>query len=413
MALAAAMMLGLSACAELTHLTRDRTFSGRQGQAKAVFVDAKQRAVYAAPLTETVTRYAWNPTLERYEAVPSREVTGVKVCAEPSPDALSAIAASQGLDLSFKDDLSASQAMSFAESAGSIGLRTQSIQLMRDAMYRICEGYLSGALSHGAYETLHRRLQNSMVAILAIEQLTGAVRARQLILGGSAGTGAAETIADLTAKTETALADLRLAEGERDKAKAKLASVKADLATATAAPASPAQAQSVIDLTRSRDEQEAKLADLETNVLNRTDSHKRQDEARRAALGGSTEATATGSFAVDTGKNLDPATAEEVAKAVQAIVDRATGLQFSNELCTTLLVGVAYREVQEDASSVKKCGELLDETKRRHAARTAMILQVVAYIAAHPNLTPAEMKLLLDGAKTPDADSVVMFSSPG
>lgn len=43
-------------------------------------------------------------------------------------------------------------------------------------MYRNCEAYALGGASSIGLGTLQRRFQSTMVAILAIEQLTGAVR---------------------------------------------------------------------------------------------------------------------------------------------------------------------------------------------------------------------------------------------
>ena len=63
-----------------------------------------------------------------------------------------------------------------------IGLRTQSIQLLRDAMYRICEAYWNDALDSESLIAMHRRFQNLMTGLLAIEQLTGAVRPEPIIL---------------------------------------------------------------------------------------------------------------------------------------------------------------------------------------------------------------------------------------
>ena len=99
------------------------------------------------------------------------------ICAEPSPDAISALAAQLALDVDVDDDIRAGIAASLTENTAFVGLRTQSIQLLRDAMYRICEGYINGALGEDAYETLMRRYQKFMVALLAIEQLTGTQRA--------------------------------------------------------------------------------------------------------------------------------------------------------------------------------------------------------------------------------------------
>ena len=68
------------------------------------------------------------------------------ICAEPSPDALSAIAAqySLGSTRASGNDIALTAAQQ--ETAVNIGLRTQSIQLLRDSLYRLCEGYLSGAI---------------------------------------------------------------------------------------------------------------------------------------------------------------------------------------------------------------------------------------------------------------------------
>jgi hypothetical protein len=133
----------LAGCAEMTHLTRTRSVSGGD----AILIDAKQRGIF--------TR---------------RDV----LCAEPSPDALSAIAASQNMNIGTPKGTTIGQSISIAEAAASIGLRTQSIQLMRDHMYRLCEAYQSGAIGPVGLQLLHRRFQTTMVAILAIEQLTGA-----------------------------------------------------------------------------------------------------------------------------------------------------------------------------------------------------------------------------------------------
>ena len=74
-----------------------------------------------------------------------------RFCAEPSPDALQAYAASLGL--SGTDPAKGAASLSGAQQsiAGGIGLRTQSITILRDALYRMCEAYNNGVLgdSHG------------------------------------------------------------------------------------------------------------------------------------------------------------------------------------------------------------------------------------------------------------------------
>jgi hypothetical protein len=102
-------------------------------------------------------------------------VTGDQVvCAMPSPDAMAAAAAS-GSFSGEAQGASAGGAMAIGESTTSIGLRTQSIQLLRDALYRMCEANANGGLDPIEYGIMMRRFQTNMIAILAIEQLTGAV----------------------------------------------------------------------------------------------------------------------------------------------------------------------------------------------------------------------------------------------
>jgi hypothetical protein len=66
-------------------------------------------------------------------------------CAEPSPDALSALSSGVGFGAEYAK-IMANLAISQSESAASIGLRTQSIQLLRDEMYRLCEAYAAQAI---------------------------------------------------------------------------------------------------------------------------------------------------------------------------------------------------------------------------------------------------------------------------
>ncbi len=124
-----------------------------------------------------------------------RVITGVKrtievggktetipiICPEPSPDALKTIAVSGS---AAKQDI-ASIAASYGESAANIGLRTHSIQLLRDQLFSICQAYANGAISPSMYKMHLNRNQRNTVAIMAIEQLTGVVRAPNVVLSSS------------------------------------------------------------------------------------------------------------------------------------------------------------------------------------------------------------------------------------
>ena len=107
-----------------------------------------------------------------------------KYCAEPSPDGLQAYTAALGLSGFRPSQTQHDPAVESGQrtSAANIGLRTQSITLMRDALYRLCEAYHNGAVNETTLAMLLKRSLDQTAAILAIEQLTGAVVANQLIL---------------------------------------------------------------------------------------------------------------------------------------------------------------------------------------------------------------------------------------
>lgn len=149
------------------------------------------------------------------------------VCAEPSPDALTVLSASGGVSANTaKIDGSVNAGVAFSENGAFVGLRTHSIQLLRDSMYRICEAYANGGIDERTYISLQRRFQSTMMGLLAIEQLTGPVVASQAMLttnatsqaGGSPGDAAVNA-----AKERVDAANTKLIEEQKNEAKASLA----------------------------------------------------------------------------------------------------------------------------------------------------------------------------------------------
>jgi hypothetical protein len=126
------------------------------------------------------------------------------ICAEPSPDALQAYASSLGFGVNIPGSAAAEVAQALATSAGSIGLRTQSITLMRDHLYRICEAYYNRAITELDVAQLLRRSQDMTLGVLAIEQLTGAVAARQVMIAKSANADVSGNVADTRALLSSA-----------------------------------------------------------------------------------------------------------------------------------------------------------------------------------------------------------------
>lgn len=185
------LLLGvlLQGCANLSSIHRsDSLRSADTAEAHLTFIDAKQRAILSG------TRY--DPQIAAHgPATKSLYARFKTFCAEPSPDALSAYAAALSGSGSFQPSAAAAESIkglvsaAFGEQSGSIGLRTQSITLLRDSMFRTCESYLNRALNEHQVNVLHRRFQSLMVALMGIEQLTGPLAAAQLALKNSAQTG--------------------------------------------------------------------------------------------------------------------------------------------------------------------------------------------------------------------------------
>lgn len=139
----------LTGCAQFN--TAFRTYDG---QKESVMVDVKQRAIITG----------------KQNGMPV-------ICAEPSPDAMAAYAAEIAGSFKTPQNYGGQLAATSQEGAAYVGLRTQSIQLLRDSLYRLCEGYMNGAITSERFDLLARRYQKNMVALLAIEQLTGTVKA--------------------------------------------------------------------------------------------------------------------------------------------------------------------------------------------------------------------------------------------
>src|SRR5262245_8573836 len=159
--LAATVFSLLLAGCGANYTTAYRTFEPVEGGPNSALIDAKQRALFATPgPTGSDGKETYRKTL---------------ICAEPSPDALSAISSS--LSASFGglfpsgQQIQAALAAALSETAGQLGVRNATIQLLRDGMYRQCEAYMNGLIGRDYYEQIANKYVNAMVALLAIEQL--------------------------------------------------------------------------------------------------------------------------------------------------------------------------------------------------------------------------------------------------
>ncbi|WP_434157803.1 hypothetical protein [Stutzerimonas stutzeri] len=126
--------------------------------------------------------------------------TGV-MCPEPSPDALKTLAASMNVE---KQDVAAIAA-AHSEGGANIGLRTHSIQLLRDQLFSMCQAYANGAITKPAYQMLLTRNQRNTVALMAVEQLTGVLRTPSVTLSGASSIGTNKELIDSLKKAENKL----------------------------------------------------------------------------------------------------------------------------------------------------------------------------------------------------------------
>ena len=175
----AIVAVGLAGCTAAEWDSINRPFNPSHGDSR--LIDAKQRAIIS--INRPVLGADGTPVYDNKK----KPVLNLAICAEPSPDALQATAtalAAAGTSDAAKAAVNLS--LSTSGSAASIGLRTQAIQLLRDAYYRLCEAYMNDGLDAIAYDVLQRRYQNQIIALLAVEQLTGTVTAQQAALNTTA-----------------------------------------------------------------------------------------------------------------------------------------------------------------------------------------------------------------------------------
>lgn len=187
-------LCALMGCANMNSIYR--TFDISKGESP--MVDVRQRAVLVAP-HKTVT--------EQYDAdnkLTGRIVSdkGMFVCAEPSPDAMASLAYELAAKGGVPETGNVEVGVAMNDSAAFTGLRTQSIQLLRDFGYRLCESRMSGAINDSQYDLLMRRFQKNTVALLAIEQLTGAIRTPPTALTSTGKAEVTKALSELRAERE-------------------------------------------------------------------------------------------------------------------------------------------------------------------------------------------------------------------
>jgi len=248
---------------------------------------------------------------------------GDRFCAEPMPDALQSLAASQGVGANVNDRVSAAVSNAFSANSASIGLHTQSTTLMRDQYYRICELAANTKMSGPQVAQLMERAQRFTLGILAVEQLTGAVVGQQAALTGDGNATSASSLGATAAALSQAQSILA-----QKKTVAAAAAAAASAASAVAA-ASDAKAKADASLQSKADADDAAAnqaaQDAKTASSDQDDAQATVDTLKKnlgtatanAAAGASGSATLSPSV---THSNIDAATAQEIAAATTKIV---------------------------------------------------------------------------------------------
>lgn len=356
---AIALLAGTAACTANHHAVFRQTTLGGSDD-RIITVDAKQRSILVAGGGSDSDR---------------------RFCAEPSPDVFSVVAQALSAGGSFgqgADPASVEAALNAAFSSSEQGSsipRTQTINMLRELMYRTCERYLSGGYDALELSVQAIRDQRLMVSILAIEQLTGAVTPRPVLIGASGNASAGAS--------SEAIVRLDEARKARDRAAATYTSASTAYDEVNGEP-------KVCDAIKDKpeaeltDEQKAKVlpcndarAARTSALADRTEKTAAYEELSALARAGGVTATTEVSF--DAAGGLDRAHSEAVSAVsgtVQAIVER--NFNDSTEVmlfCLKLLQGGEPLDVtQPQESSLKSvCVSYLDQSVRTAERRIAEV----------------------------------------
>ena len=118
------------------------------------------------------------------------------VCAEPSPDAITVAAATASFDATSPNGTQAEGSLARSETAAFIGMRTQTVQILRDSLFRACEAYMNGAISSTEYNIIIANSGRIATNLIAIDGLTFTQAAPALAIAATAKSGGSDPILD-------------------------------------------------------------------------------------------------------------------------------------------------------------------------------------------------------------------------
>lgn len=203
------------------------------GKTSVIVTDAKQRLLLISPetTTDTVDGLKTTTTTTTVSVDGQKKSTSTvtvdqqdkttqtkaiqRFCSEPSPDVFAVVAQAVSASGTFGQrpdpkaiEAGLSAAFSSAEQGSTIP-RTQTINLLKELMFRTCERYLNGAYDDLEVKIQAARDQRLIVSILAIESLTGAVTPKPVVIGASAEAGAGASAGEAVVRLDNAYKDLQ------------------------------------------------------------------------------------------------------------------------------------------------------------------------------------------------------------
>ena len=348
-----------------------RTFDISKGESP--MVDIRQRAVLVAP-NKVVTE---NMDKDGKSTGKTSVDKGMFVCAEPSPDAMASLAYELAAKGGVPEKASGEIAFAMHDSAAFTGIRTQSIQLLRDFGYRLCESHLSGAITSTQYDLLMRRFQKNTVALLAIEQLTGTVKSPPIVLTSSGKAEATKSLAEQRAEREKVGDRISDLEKQKDEIKKKRDEAKA--------------ADAKADTT----EMDGKIADLDGKITRLKSDRDVIDKAiadtKGVLVDGRTEVTIKTDAA--TSQRSDEHL-QKIADTVREIVNNIVLSDDENQLCMS-----ALQSPNQDPNQKAFADWCIKMLNNQADAKKAYITQLQAEIqdartkASAPSATPQDKSI--------------------
>jgi hypothetical protein len=126
------------------------------------------------------------------------------VCTEPSPDTVAAhaaeLAANASLQLKSGDTANGSLAAGYSQSVASIAMRTQTIQVLRDGYFRLCEARLNNMISREDYQVIVAFIDEFIATVAAIEAIGGTVQTAPIAVYAGGNATAAKENAEVDGK---------------------------------------------------------------------------------------------------------------------------------------------------------------------------------------------------------------------